>query len=1039
MRCPDCGHSNSEELEKCEKCESLLDDSEETGIRPVPSADDSDVTGLRPAAPASSEDPASESEASTGYQPSPLPDVASRPGTPSPPMTPSPGSLSAGTTGELPAYVSFGNRYEILELLGEGGMGRVYKAWDRELEKVIALKTIRGEMSNNPELVKRFKQELLLARKITHKNVIRIHDLGESEGVRFFTMEYIPGESLKRMVERCGKIPGEEAVPLVKQMLSALEEAHSQGVIHRDLKPENIMIDPEGVLHIMDFGIARSAQDTGGMTAQGMMIGTPDYMSPEQVRAEKADAQSDLFSFGVILYEMLTGELPYQGDTAASRVMMRLSKKPPPLGELHGEIPKFLENMAVKCLEIDRELRYKSAHEVLQDIERESVDRSLALRAVRAVTQSKAGIAAAVATVLAVGATLYLVSPDKSPSVDSLEGPVTTLAILPFTNASGAEELEWMRTGLSEMLVTDISQSRYLRPVPGGRVMKVLTELGLSEQTRFDDAALQSVSQRAPAQSVLHGQFVEVGGTLRLDLTLREAGSGVPIPIKVEGASSEVFALVDQITEQVKQHLDLTAEQIREDTDRPMAEVSTGSLEALQAYQSGLAHLQRGANQAAIPLLKEATVEDPSFAMAYAKLADAYLDAGEHEEAEVAIEQAQTLSETASLPLVERYQIHAIAAQVKDDYEAALESYRELAKLYPDDPDIQLSLGLLYEGLGRFPEASEAYARSLELAPHYGEARFGLAYAQVLTGKLDEGIQLLQNTLASGEYEGDPEAMGMIHSILGLAYRETGDLDQAIEHFNQSLDFRVEAGDTKGQSTTLNNLAVVYMIQGDSQKSYQVREEALSIAREMGDLEDESHILADIGLAHEITGDLDKALTSYRESMQIEMERQDHYALANRLDRIANIYRLKGQYNDALVYLEQAGTHLAQSGDKRERSMNLSYTPCRSQRKCFRRCPPRRQRPAEVAQFGHNWLTVILVVLMRNRPCGSKANPVGSKPASETTSVGVGSEQLSPQAALVSMSNLVNRRMLPSSLASTSTSPLPKKGGCTKRDDHDIG
>ena len=537
----------------------------------------------------------------------------------------------SATTGELPAYVSFGNRYEILELLGEGGMGKVYKAWDRELKKVIALKTIRGEMANNPDLVKRFKQELLLARKITHKNVIRIHDLGEAEGVRFFTMEYIPGESLKRRVERAGKIPSEEAVPLLTQMLGALEEAHSQGVIHRDLKPENMMIDPEGVLRIMDFGIARSAQDTGGMTAQGMMIGTPDYMSPEQVRGEKAGAQSDLFSFEVILYEMLTGQLPFQGDTAATRVMMRLTRKPPSPREIEGQVPQHMESIVLKCLEIDPELRYKNAQEVLEDLRQEQVDRSLALKIRRAVAQNKLGLAAVVAIVLAVGAGVHFANKVENPTPDvSEEVNATTIAILPFTNASRAEELEWMRTGLSEMLVTDISQSRYVRPLPGGRVMKVLDELGLSDQTRYDDASLESISERARVQSVLYGQFVESGGSLRLDLTLRQAVSGVPIPIKVEGDSSELFSLVDQITTQIKQQLDLTPEQLREDTDRPMAEVSTASLDALRAYQAGLAELQRGENQAAIPLLTEAIEQDTNFAMAHAKLADAYLKAGQY-------------------------------------------------------------------------------------------------------------------------------------------------------------------------------------------------------------------------------------------------------------------------------------------------------------------------------------------------------------------------------------------------------------------------
>ena len=928
MKCLACGHVNPEELDRCDQCgEPLADDVEGTAVRPAPDPEDSEVTGIRLAPSRSSEGSGSDSESPTGYQPTPLPGAPSASAAPIPSGAPSPETSPSGKTGELPAYVSFGNRYEILELLGEGDMGRVYKAWDRELEKVIALKTIRGEMANNPELVKRFKQELLLARKITHKNVIRIHDLGESEGVRFFTMEYIPGESLKRRIERQGKSLAAEAVSLVRQMMSALEEAHSQGVIHRDLKPENIMIDPEGVLHIMDFGIARSAQDTGGMTAAGMMIGTPDYMSPEQVRGEKAGAQSDLFSFGVILYEMLTGQLPYQGDTAASRVMMRLSKKPPPPGEIEAEIPKYFESIAVKCLEIDRALRYQSAQEVLDDLEREQVDRSLGLRLVKGLARSKAALAAAAAVVMAVVATLYFTGNRQAPSTEGkAAGPVTTLAILPFTNASGAEEVDWMRTGLSEMLGTDISQSQYVRPVSSGRVIQVLRELGIAEQTRFDDAALEAVSQRAPADSVLYGQFVESGGSLRLDLTLRKAGSGVPIALKVSGSPSDIFSLVDDITDQVKQHLDLTPEQLKGDTDRPFADVSTGSLDALRDYQAGLSQLQAGANQAAIPPLKQATEADPNFAMAYAKLAEAYLNAGYDPEAEAAIEKARKLSETTPLPLAERYEIHAMAARVKDDFETAAESYRELAKLYPQDPDIQLSLARSYEELGKFPEASEAYQRVLDMAPSYGEARFGLAWTQVMSGRPDDAIALLENVLAKGQSDDDPEAMGMTHSILGVAYRNSSKPDKAIEHFDLSLQFRQQAGDKRGQSVTLENLASVYSNLGDMDRALESQQKALAISREIGDRDGEGSTLLNIGITYKLTGQLDRALASFRESMEIEMERQDHIGLANRLDNIAEVYRIKGQYADAIVYLEQAKSHLEQSGDKAEQELNLIYT-----------------------------------------------------------------------------------------------------------------
>ncbi|MFQ5790635.1 MAG: protein kinase, partial [Acidobacteriota bacterium] len=674
MNCPKCGRDNPAELVECESCGALLIDIFGTGDQQEGAASPGPVetSGPQPGASTALPEPVEENASLFA----------------APPAVPQ----GAGPfTGELPRFSRFGNRYEILELIGEGGMGRVYRARDLELDKTIALKAIRNESGTGPEVVRRFKQELLLARKITHKNVVRIYDLGEANGIKFFTMELIRGKSLKQVLRQQRKLPVEEVLPMARQILSALEEAHAQGVVHRDLKPQNIMVDAEGVPHIMDFGIARSV-DGASMTSTASVLGTPDYISPEQVSGESASAQSDLFSFGVILYEMLTGELPFQADTPVARVFMRLTKKPAPPREWNPEIPRYLERIILKCLEVDRVLRYQSAGEALADLDREQVDSSATLRIRRAVARRKTPLRAAALLVLAVGSAAYFTMREPPPQAAETEEPVTTLAILPFTNATGSEDVDWMRAGLPEMLVTDISQSRYVRPVPGERIVKLLRELGVEGQSRFDEATLEAISEKAPAESVLYGQFVESGGRMRLDLALRQAGSGVPTPIKVEEDASQVFALVDRITQQVKEHLDLSPEQLKGDTDRPIAEVSTASLEALRAYQAGLGQLRKGANQAAIPHLQEATSTDPDFAMAYAKLAEAFLHMGQQQEAEAAVESARSVSEAAPLPLAERYQIHAIDAGVREDYETAVKSYEELVKLYPEDPDIQLSL-----------------------------------------------------------------------------------------------------------------------------------------------------------------------------------------------------------------------------------------------------------------------------------------------------------------------------------------------------------
>jgi len=226
---------------------------------------------------------------------------------------------SSHLSATLEPGMMLGERYEILKSLGEGGMGAVYKARDHELDRMVALKVIRPELAGHPDILRRFKQELILARQVTHKNVVRIFDLGTADGRKFITMDFIEGSDLKSIINERGKIPAVEAVPIVQQICRGLEAAHLEGVVHRDLKPQNIMVDDAGRVWLMDFGLARS-MELSGLTRTGVLMGTPDYMSPEQARAERVEAQSDLFSLGIIFFEMLTGRLPFQADTLMAKL-----------------------------------------------------------------------------------------------------------------------------------------------------------------------------------------------------------------------------------------------------------------------------------------------------------------------------------------------------------------------------------------------------------------------------------------------------------------------------------------------------------------------------------------------------------------------------------------------------------------------------------------------------------------------------------------------------------------------------------------------
>ena len=323
MECPQCHSPNAPTAEFCAKCQTPFSFDGAT-MAPAPLS-----TGKPQAAGAT---PQSASGADSDATAAPFDPDATLPAVRSSgaraaagtgaaagwsvPAQPASAGAAASITGaSLQPGTVLGNRYEIISLLGQGGMGAVYKATDREVERAVALKVIRPELAIHPEILQRFKQELILARQVTHRNVIRIFDLGDADGIKFITMEFIEGRDLKSLLVEKGKLPPEQGVDIVQQVCLALEAAHSEGVVHRDLKPQNIMMDQTGRASVMDFGIARSLE-MGGMTQTGALIGTPEYMSPEQVRGEHVDARSDLFTLGVIFQEVLTGHLPFHAETA---------------------------------------------------------------------------------------------------------------------------------------------------------------------------------------------------------------------------------------------------------------------------------------------------------------------------------------------------------------------------------------------------------------------------------------------------------------------------------------------------------------------------------------------------------------------------------------------------------------------------------------------------------------------------------------------------------------------------------------------------
>ena len=455
-----------------------------------------------------------------------------------------------------------GERYEILQILGEGGMGAVYKARDRELNRMVALKVIRPDLAGSQAIIDRFKQELLLATQVTHKNVIRIYDLGDADGMKFITMEYLEGEDLRALMKQ-RKLTPQETVEIMQQVCRALEAAHSAGIIHRDLKPQNVMRDKSGRILVMDFGLARTLEGNG-MTQTGAVVGTVDYWSPEQALGKDLDQRSDLFALGLIFYELLTGKMPYKADSVVASLLKRTQERAAPVSSHDGTIPKALSDIVSHCMEPDLKLRYQNAAEILADLDAWQGGHAAATlhfpSGVRPWGRSYPwhwyGASAAV-LVLAIVGFLFR---DKlfAPNPKTPSGPIASLAILPFRNASDDPSLDWLGPSIAEMLSTGVGQSSQLRTISPNVLHQIFTDLRISSSTVLDPPAIRRVANSSTADRVVWGQYARFGDQIRIDATLQDIKNDRTVPLKIDVPSEkEIPGAIDRLAEFLRQKLAL--------------------------------------------------------------------------------------------------------------------------------------------------------------------------------------------------------------------------------------------------------------------------------------------------------------------------------------------------------------------------------------------------------------------------------------------------------------------------------------------------
>jgi eukaryotic-like serine/threonine-protein kinase len=830
-------------------------------------------------------------------------------------VTPAPGAPYA--QGEELVGTLLAERYEILELLGQGGMGAVYKARDTELERLVALKLIRADLAGNPEILRRFKQELILAREVTHRNVIRIFDLGQAKGFKFITMEFVEGRDLRVVIREKGKLSQEETVRIISQVCRALESAHAAGVVHRDLKPQNIMLDVKDRVYVMDFGIAHSLE-TPGMTQTGALMGTPEYMSPEQAKGMKVDPRSDLFALGIIFYEMLTGISPYKAETALATLLKRTQERPQSPAEVDPAIPKAISDVVMKCLEIDRDHRFSSAREILEDLGQEAPT-SVRIVAGRAAATLKLPSSSrpwgqtipwhwiggvAVVLVLAIVGFLFRDQLFKPTTARAPSGPVLSLAILPFRNASGDPRLDWLGPSLADMLSTDVGQSAQLRTVSPDRLHQILSDLHMTGNVQFDPGTLRQISESGNADLVISGQYVKFGDQIRIDASLQDLKHDRRIPLKNEAAGEkDIPGAIDRLAESIRQNLSVSPDVIKElqaQAFRP----SSNSLEALRSYNEGLGLVRQGKNLEALKRFQSATKDDPEFALAYAKLGQTYATLGYDNEAEQASRKAVDLS--SSLPSRERYLIVANHARVVNDNQKAIGLYEDMAKVSPEDTDMQFALGGLYENTSAYDKAREHYDSVLQRDPQYIDALLARGRVEIRSGTPSKGLEYFNRAFSlATQLNNQEEGAASLH-LTGVAYEALGKPDEALSNFEKSLAIKRRIGQQRGAAASLNEIANIQAQLGKAQAAATSFQEALKIRRDIGDKRGLGATLLDFGNFVDDRGDHDQALKLYTESLQIQRDIGNESLQAICLNNIGSVHFSKGEYEDALTYFQQA-------------------------------------------------------------------------------------------------------------------------------------
>ena len=699
-----------------------------------------------------------------------------------------------------------GGRYEILELLGEGGMGAVYKVADLEVGRSVALKVIRPEMASNPEILGRFKQELLLSSQVTHRNVIRIYDLGDAQGMKFITMELVEGDNLHRILKQRSKLEIAEAVNIMEQVASGLAAAHRVGIIHRDLKPANIMLDKSGRVVVMDFGLARTFSGDG-MTQTGTMLGTIEYMSPEQAQGMEVKASSDIFTVGLILYELLAGITPFYAESAIASLLKRSQQRAVPLADIDKNIPGALSNIVTKCLETDPVNRYQSAEDLDKDLcaWQGGSETTIATvpsarprpgRAAR-LPWARAGVAGVLIVAVTAGVSWYLIRKQQSAKV-SAHTPVSVL-VGDFENHTGDSVLD---DTLEPMMGVALEGASFINTYSRGDARKLAKKLP-NPTDKLDEQSARLVAMSQGVNAVITGDISRRGDKYDISAIALDTVSGNTLA-KAEvtvGNKQEIVSDLPKLAASIRKALgDTTPDSVQ------FAQVSGGftaaSLEAVHQDSLGVDEQFAGKFQEAFDSFQKSAELDPKFARAYSGMAAMAKSLGRPGDAvkymKLAMANVDRMTER------ERYRDQGLYYLTLGDWQNCVQQFSTLVARYPADRVGQNDLAECYTQLRNAPKALEAQRHAVELVPRGVVQRQSLAFISIFAGDFAAGEKEARTALEISP----SNAQG--YMVLAEAQLGQEHLKEAADSYHQ-----LAKSGPQGASTAADALADLAAYQGN--------------------------------------------------------------------------------------------------------------------------------------------------------------------------------------------------------------------------------